>query len=92
MLILLSGVAVLTWHLKHYWIRSLQHLKHHTISRARFERITKRNKELVYLRDLVNGTTILSVIMWSLGTTFSLVTASCAVVSCAALIKRTVKL
>lgn len=92
MLILLGGVAILTWHLKLHWIRFLQHLKHHTISRARFERIAKRNLELMYLRDFVNGAIILSVIMWLLSTPFILVTASCAVVSCAALIKRTVEL
>ena len=92
MLILLGGVAILTWRLKRYWTRFLQHLAHHNISRARFERITKRNIELVYLRDLVNGATILSVIMYLLGTTFSLMMISCAVVSCAALVRQTVKL
>lgn len=92
MLILLGGVAILTWGLKCYWTRFLQHLAHHNISRARFEHITKRNVELMYLRDFVNIITILSVDMYLLGITFSLVTISCAVVSCAALIRRTVKL
>ena len=92
MLILLGGVAVLTWGLKLYWTRILQHVAHHTISRARFERLTKRNHELAYLREFVNGATILSVSLYLFGTAFSLVTTSCAVVSCAALVKRTVKI
>lgn len=92
MLILLGGVAVVTWGLKLYWTHGLQHVAHHTISRARFERLTKRNMELVYLREFVNGATMLSVGLYLFGITVSLVTASCAVVSCTVLIRRTVKL
>lgn len=87
---LLGSVAIVTWGLKRYWTHGLQRLENHTISRARFERLTKRNVELAYLRAFVNGTTILSVGMYLFGIAFSLVTTSCAVVSCAALISQTI--